>query len=32
MGEWMSGLWHEDVQAQLAAMAKASREASDAQA
>ena len=32
MGEWMSGLWHDDVQARLAAMAKASREASDVQA
>jgi simple sugar transport system ATP-binding protein len=32
MGEWMSGLWHEDVQARLAAMAKASQEASDVQA
>jgi simple sugar transport system ATP-binding protein len=32
MGEWMSGLWHEDVQARLAAMAKAAQEASDVQA
>jgi simple sugar transport system ATP-binding protein len=32
MGEWMSGLWHDDVQARLAAMAKAAREASDVQA
>jgi simple sugar transport system ATP-binding protein len=32
MGEWMSGLWHEDVQARLAAMAIAAQEASDVQA
>jgi len=32
MGEWMSGLWHEDVQARLAAIAMAAREASDVQA
>ncbi len=32
MGEWMSGLWHADVQARLAAMAEADPEASRVEA
>ena len=32
MGEWMSGLWHEDVQARLADMAETAGEAADVQA
>ena len=30
MGEWMSGLWHDDVQARLADMADTAQEAADA--
>jgi ABC-type uncharacterized transport system ATPase subunit len=32
MGEWMSGLWHDDVQARLADMAETTGEAADVQA
>jgi ABC-type uncharacterized transport system ATPase subunit len=32
MGEWMSGLWHDDVQARLATMAESTGEAADVQA
>ena len=32
IGEWMSGLWHSDVQGRLAAMAEQRKEAADAQA
>ncbi|MBE2263902.1 MAG: ABC transporter ATP-binding protein [Burkholderiaceae bacterium] len=32
IGEWMSGLWHSDVQGRLAAMAEKGKEAADAQA
>jgi len=32
MGEWMSGLWHDDVQARLATMTESTGEAADVQA